>query len=419
LAKGLTGESYVEFQYGEKDFADKKYQVAFHHYVKALNLVNSNDTDDAHLDLELKIAETLVRLDMATEALSYLVRIIHFEPENAAAYNLLARVVERLGYMADANVYYGKAKEASKEYPKSPEHVEAIQGLAITQSRLEFASEYYPQAASNHLTLPEPVIRNTSTRRRLETPVNETVKEQGTSSSAPNEEIMSELEFQLNNLLSTYGDIIDSHQWPSERLRFIELIYSLAWRIIGRHSPALRSALVKADMLGLLKPQTLTSSESQTQSRLSQVLREVGTANEEEDVIGEKTEKPLSNDEIVAIVQAIRDVSNALVRNYKGKIQIYLRTQGEQLLKQALTDFKISNMDEENTRIAFTFWYQNVLDLPLTLNDETISQFIAKYSTDIEHLKEAADKLDLNLALVDDLVRKNTDKMSETTKKSE
>jgi hypothetical protein len=58
-------------------------------------------------------------------------------------------------------------------------------------------------------------------------------------------------------------------------------------------------------------------------------------------------------------------------------------------------------LDKDEVRIALTYWYQNILNLQLPLDDETIKEFLKSRKTDMSHLIDAADKIDLNLTLVD------------------
>jgi hypothetical protein len=67
--------------------------------------------------------------------------------------------------------------------------------------------------------------------------------------------------------------------------------------------------------------------------------------------------------------------------------------------------FEFSALTEAEVRYAFTYWLQNVLNMPLSLIDENVRMFCAQHDLEPEQLFAAADELDVNLALVDDVVQ--------------
>ena len=72
---------------------------------------------------------------------------------------------------------------------------------------------------------------------------------------------------------------------------------------------------------------------------------------------------------------------------------------------ETLDNFTLKSLDKDEVRIAFTFWYQNIFGLPITLNDENVKRFIKVRGLDVAKFEEIADKLDINIAIVDDLIK--------------
>jgi hypothetical protein len=61
-------------------------------------------------------------------------------------------------------------------------------------------------------------------------------------------------------------------------------------------------------------------------------------------------------------------------------------------------------MDQEQVRYAFTLWLQNVLNMPLSLQSRAVETFTNAIGLTSGQLFHAADEMDVNVALVDDLL---------------
>jgi hypothetical protein len=103
-------------------------------------------------------------------------------------------------------------------------------------------------------------------------------------------------------------------------------------------------------------------------------------------------------------LQVICEAADSLVQHHNGKVQHYLRHYGERMLDEALAAFRFTTLDEGAAKYAFTYWLQNVLNMPLSLRDVSVLSFCRQYGLTVDDLIAAADELDLNLALLDDLI---------------
>jgi len=199
-------------------------------------------------------------------------------------------------------------------------------------------------------------------------------------------------------LLYGGAEVAGSHQWLSEIDRWKELVLALLTRTTKLPQTTVRLVtdhLLHLDLLHipvlaqLLKGKPLAPDLEHPNSRhIIQALQEGG----------------FSHAEAVKGLTVICEAALALSVNFSGKIQFYLRSYGEKMVKDAQTLFHFSQLDQEAVRYAFTLWLQNVLQMPLSLRDETVESFSKANGLTSKQLFEAADDLDVNVAMVDDLL---------------
>jgi hypothetical protein len=96
-----------------------------------------------------------------------------------------------------------------------------------------------------------------------------------------------------------------------------------------------------------------------------------------------------------------------LEEHYSGKVQYYLRYYGELMLRELEQEFRFSMLNEAEVKRAFTYWLQSVLNMPLLVADEHIDACCKENYLTPEKLFAAADKLNMNVALVGDLVQRH------------
>lgn len=100
-------------------------------------------------------------------------------------------------------------------------------------------------------------------------------------------------------------------------------------------------------------------------------------------------------------------IGRAIEERYQGKIQRYLRRQGELIRDDLLGMFADGGGPEPELRHGVTHWLQNAAGIPLSTfeYDRTLQQFCQERGVDQRQLEDAADEIDFNLALVDDVIR--------------
>jgi hypothetical protein len=205
-----------------------------------------------------------------------------------------------------------------------------------------------------------------------------------------------EVEFQLRKLFTKYQDLFLYHQWPSEHDRWITLGFALISRAIKNYDKA-KEAMVAADNLGLLDAGLiakipLNDGEIDLADayarRIFEILSEAG----------------FSEEESMLSLLVLQELADNLRKNHGGKVQRYLRKYGENMIEELPQNISISKMGEADVKFAFVYWLQNVLNMPILLANENVNNFCDKFGINYQELVEVADNLDINLALLDDLI---------------
>lgn len=206
-----------------------------------------------------------------------------------------------------------------------------------------------------------------------------------------------DLAYQLRKLYLKYGETFAFYQWPSEHQRWTELLFALATQLCDQHEDRLRDAIDLLDDLGLLDVDVLASIplansgidlQSEAARRIGELLRESG----------------LSEVQTKECVRAFHDAAVSLKQLHDGKIQRYLRHYANQILQELPQHFRFTGENEAAFRNAFTYWLQNVLNVPLNFDTTNVKEFRDKFGVSTDQLVKTADELDLNIALVDDLI---------------
>jgi len=90
--------------------------------------------------------------------------------------------------------------------------------------------------------------------------------------------------------------------------------------------------------------------------------------------------------------------------SFGGKIQLYLRHYGELMLKELNQYFHFSTVSKDDAGLAWTYWLQNALYMPLSLFDDDVKKLCQEFNIEPRDLVAASDDIDLNLAFMDDVI---------------
>jgi hypothetical protein len=176
----------------------------------------------------------------------------------------------------------------------------------------------------------------------------------------------------------------------------VELIFALISRLCEKPEPEVREAVEELDKLGLLGPKDLAllvgggilDAERPHAQRILQSL----------------SERSFSEQEAKRSLLAIGEAAASLGVHHEGKIQRYLRHYGQRMLDELAEHFTFSQMDKADVNEAFCYWLQNVLNMPVSLVSRNMAAFCERFKVSQDDLLQVADEVDINLALLDDLV---------------
>lgn len=197
------------------------------------------------------------------------------------------------------------------------------------------------------------------------------------------------------------------YPWLSENDRWAELVFAILSSIVSLQEDEVREIVEQMADLDLLDISVLAAIrrggvpikiDQEPAGRIVSFMQEHG----------------FSPDEAQRGLTAVCEAALGLHEHHGGKVQCYLRSYGELILREVENNFNFTTLDSVEVERAFTYWLQNALDMPLSLKDKTVNDFCRQHNLDISQLIEAADSLDINLGLVDDIILLH---LSETEKK--
>jgi hypothetical protein len=212
----------------------------------------------------------------------------------------------------------------------------------------------------------------------------------------------SQTEEALQELYYRYRIQLDSYPWEWEEDRWNELVFCLLWRVGQASDIEARTAVRILKDLHLLRTSDLAALPlngdhlDMSQPNLvliAEVLRRVG----------------FSDDGIVRAMKVMVSVAQGLEQNHKGKIQNYLRTYGERMLAELSQHFSFTSSSETDVQFGFCMWLQNTLNMPVPAWDERVQRFCNQLGITESELLCSADNLDMNVAVLDDLIGRYID----------
>lgn len=204
----------------------------------------------------------------------------------------------------------------------------------------------------------------------------------------------------LSNLYRLYETRLSAYTWPWENLRWDELVFCFLVTIGEPEvSPATCRELIRtfADwhlleikvLAGLRPSEPKEPVGHPLWVTMDTLLQRAGFA-------AEKSSLALTS---------ICEAAYSLVERYEGKIQGYLRRHGMAMLDQLTEDYSFSQIDDAVARRAFAVWFQNTLNMPVPASDPVADRACEQLGVHYDDLVHAADASDVNVALLDDVLR--------------
>ena len=207
---------------------------------------------------------------------------------------------------------------------------------------------------------------------------------------------ISSAHYQIQKLIVSHGSkLSDQYPWVWEHDRWKELVFCLLTRISTKDHEELHLICDNLHTLGLLDISALAEIDHPN-DQLSVLITDFLLQHE------------FSKKEADRAIVSMSEVANGLKKYYKGKIQEYLRSYGLLLLEDVPKKFQFTSLSNEDVEFAFTYWLQNVMNMPLSLKDPTLLEFSQSTGLHLDELLQAADDLGINTAILDDLVQMNS-----------
>lgn len=190
----------------------------------------------------------------------------------------------------------------------------------------------------------------------------------------------------------------DEMPWASESDRWAELVFCLLNAVAeipldpDVRAERCRSLTDTLDALELLDPASLAATADPANARhvvLTYVLLQY----------------EFSDDQAKRAVSMLSTAAAAVNETFAGKIQRYLRSQAETIRDDLVSALGGDTVTESELRRGVTHWLQNALNLPLSVDDKYVQEFCDSHAIGLKELENAADEIDFNVALVDDMIR--------------
>lgn len=200
-----------------------------------------------------------------------------------------------------------------------------------------------------------------------------------------------ELKEELQELATRHSEVLTGLPWASEQARWAELVFCVI-NSVAQDPPAARDATAVLDGLGLLD---------------TRALAQAGDPGHESAVVVRYalTHQGLSPDAAKDVTALLARIATSLVEHYDGKIQRFLRHHGHAILDDLLGMVPAAGARGAEVQRGFTHWLQNAVELPISVLDRPVQEFLDERGVSPAQLEDAADEVDFNLALVDDVIR--------------
>lgn len=187
--------------------------------------------------------------------------------------------------------------------------------------------------------------------------------------------------------------LLESHRWPNERERWRELVACIFVSAIAEPDHEVREVVDVLERMALLEAAHWGG----------------GTAEEREGlqrrVVTVLTEEGISREDAQRAVTALHEVAAVLTEKYESKVQVLLRKHAHALLGALLREFSPRTISAGAVKEALTLWLQNVANLPISVDDQHVQSFCSAHNLTTVQLTQAADDLDVNVGLLDDLIQ--------------
>lgn len=206
------------------------------------------------------------------------------------------------------------------------------------------------------------------------------------------------LETKIEDLYYSYRpDLPDTYLWEDERDRFNELCFCILARTTPIDELALREILTGLSELNVLDVEALAESEGGSNSKSEKTLDSI--------ITNVFIQNGLDDKEAEKCTATIRQISRIVKQNYGGNIQRLIRKFGNEMLEEMQKVFAIQNMTKEDLKVSLVLWMQNTMEMPIPVSNDAVRDFCKSNNIGLKELESALDTLDINAAVIDDLIQ--------------
>lgn len=205
---------------------------------------------------------------------------------------------------------------------------------------------------------------------------------------------------ELLAIASRHEEELTTLFWASEKDRWTELLFCVLNAFLDDPVRA-RELVATLAGAGLTEPD---------------VLAQAGAPGAESGaalrfILGSQLVEPADVTRAAGLLTRIASVTE---NRFQGKLQRYLRRQGELMRDDLAGMFGDAGQPEgeqpaAELRLGLTHWLQNACGIPISVQDSSIQRFCEQRGVTVTQLADAADEIDFNLALVDDVIKAELD----------
>jgi hypothetical protein len=184
--------------------------------------------------------------------------------------------------------------------------------------------------------------------------------------------------------------------WADEEARWAELVFCVLFQDHQKDAAATRYAVGIAQDLGLLDPARLKEPSQSERATFEFILSQAG----------------FSTSQIEQAFRSLKLCASAM-DGFAGKPQLLLRRAAEAIRESIVAEFVRAGMLEDGMRAAVGHWLQNTSNLPISIDDHVVASFAEAHGFTVAELIQAADETGVNIAVLDDLIREQSDASGE------
>jgi hypothetical protein len=210
----------------------------------------------------------------------------------------------------------------------------------------------------------------------------------------------------LAALFAQHRSKLQDMSWVSEADRWVELVFCIVHSFGGPDPQSAREAVQVLYVAGALESEALCADGDPMNSAqvvVVFVLRRFGYE--------------IKCAERCATV--LRHAAIQVKHAFGGHLQRFLRRHGEDMREDLVCLFHNAEIEESQLRYAVSHWLQNAVSLPISLQHPDVVGFCSEYGLDENGLESAVDELNINLAVVDDVLSLEAARVSSSTGEEE